>query len=112
MTDENTDVAFARSADRDRYDINASGALAGFAEFVDKGEQRIFFHTEIGEEFGGRGLGGVLVGRALADTREAGLRVVPVCPFVAKYLKNHHEFDDLVDAVTPDALAAVRDRTK
>ncbi|MCX2731073.1 GNAT family N-acetyltransferase [Saccharopolyspora sp. NFXS83] len=112
MTDENTEVAVARSTDRDRYDVTAAGSLAGFTEFVDQGEQRIFFHTEIGEEFGGRGLGGTLVGRALADTREAGLRVVPVCPFVAKYLKNHHEFDDLVDAVTPNALAAVRERTR
>lgn len=112
MTDENTEVAVARSTDRDRYDVTSAGAPAGFAEFVDRGEQRIFFHTEIGEEFGGRGLGGTLVGRALADTREAGLRIVPVCPFVAKYLKNHHEFDDLVDAVTPNALAAVRERTR
>ncbi|MGW0894653.1 GNAT family N-acetyltransferase [Saccharopolyspora sp. NPDC002578] len=112
MTDENTEAAVARSTDRDRYDVTTAGALAGFTEFVDLGQQRIFYHTEIGEEFGGRGLAGALVGRALADTREAGLRIVPVCPFVAKYLKNHHEFDDLVDAVTPNALAAVRQRTR
>lgn len=44
---------------------------------------------------------------ALADTRTAGLRIVPVCPYVAKYVQTHHEVDDLLDPVTPAALAAV-----
>jgi uncharacterized protein len=59
---------------------------------------------------GGRGLASALISQALADTRAAGLRIVPVCPFVKKYLTRHHEVDDVVDAVTPDALAAVRQR--
>ncbi|CAM5654492.1 N-acetyltransferase [Streptomyces canarius] len=29
---------------------------------------------------------------------------MPVCPYVAKFLKRHEEFADLVDPVTPDVL--------
>lgn len=111
MSEEPTEVAVTRSTDRDRYAITVDGQQAGFTAYVDRGGQRIFYHTEIGEDFGGRGLGSTLIGRALADTRAAGLRIVPVCPFVAKYLKSHHDVEDVVDSVTPDALATVRERT-
>ncbi|MYW15379.1 N-acetyltransferase, partial [Streptomyces sp. SID2955] len=30
--------------------------------------------------------------------------IVPVCPYVAKFLTRHEEFADLVDPVTPDVL--------
>lgn len=111
MSEESTDVAVARSADRDRYEITVDGQQAGFTAYLDRGGQRIFYHTEIGADFGGRGLGSTLISHALADTRAGGLRIVPVCPFVKKYLESHHEVDDVVDKVTPEALAAVREGT-
>lgn len=111
MSDESSEVDVARAAGRDRYEITLDGQQAGFTAYVDRDGRRIFHHTEIGEDFGGRGLAGKLVGHALADTREAGLRIVPVCPFVKKYLERHDEFDDIVDNVTPEALAAVREGT-
>jgi uncharacterized protein len=112
MADNATDVVVMRADERDRYEITADEQLAGFTAYVDRNGQRIFYHTDIGKEFGGRGLGSTLISRALADTRDAGMRVVPVCPFVRKYLENHHEAADIVDAVTPDALNAVRERTR
>jgi hypothetical protein len=33
-----------------------------------------------------------------------------VCPYVRKFVGKHHEFDDIVDPVTPEALAAVEAR--
>lgn len=98
-----TDVPNSR-----RYEVSVDGVLAGFTRYLDRGHQRIFVHTEIDDAFAGRGLGSELISGALRGTRAAGMRIVPVCPFVAKYLDKHHEFDDLRDAVTPDALAAVR----
>lgn len=91
-----------------RYEIRVDGALAGFTAYVDRGEQRIFFHTEIGDEFGGRGLAGVLIARALADSRARGRRIVPVCPYVARWVQKHHDVDDVLDPVTPAAFAVVR----
>ncbi len=111
MSDNAPGVEVTRSDERDRYEITVEDQRAGFTDYVDRNGQRIFYHTEISEEFGGRGLGGTLIGHALTDTRTAGLRIVPVCPFVKKYLESHHEVDDVVDRVTPDALAAVRERT-
>jgi uncharacterized protein len=42
------------------------------------------------------------VSEALAATRDAGLRIVAVCPMVTGYLDKHHDFDDVVDPVTTD----------
>lgn len=102
------DVSVTNAVQQHRYEINLDGTRAGFTQYLDRGNQRIFFHTEIDEAFAGRGLASSLISEALADTRQAGLRAVAVCPFVAKYLTKHHDFDDITDPVTPDALAAVQ----
>lgn len=70
------------------------GSAVGRADFVDSpgaGEERIFFHTEIGQEFGGRGLAGLLVRAALQDSIRENLTVVPVCPLFARHLEKHGE---------------------
>lgn len=97
-------VTVTRNDDQGRYDVTVDGDLAGFTEFFDDGDQRVFFHTEIDDAFGGRGLAGTLVQQALDATREDGQRIVPVCPYVAKYVKKHDTWADIVDRVTPDAL--------
>lgn len=99
-----TDVTLAG----DRFEIAVDGTRAGLTQFLDTGGQRIFFHTEVGDEFEGQGLASELVARALDATREAGLRVVPVCPYVKRFVGRHEEYADLVDPVTPEAVAAVR----
>ncbi|HEU4362438.1 MAG TPA: GNAT family N-acetyltransferase [Mycobacterium sp.] len=90
-----------------QYEISIDGARAGLAAYVDRGSQRIFHHTEVGAEFGGRGLGTTLIAAALADTRAAGKRIVPMCSFVAAYADKHDEYRDLVDPVTPETRTAV-----
>lgn len=91
-----------------RYEITVDGAPAGLAAYVDTDDQRIFHHTEIDPAFGGRGLGGKLVAAALADTRDAGKRIVPMCSFVEAYVTKHPEYADIVDPVTPQATTAVQ----
>ncbi len=79
--------------DRKRYEITQDGRLAGFAEYqLVRGDRIIFTHTEIDPEFGGNGLGSILVAGALADAREKELQIVPICPFVAKYVHEHPEY--------------------
>jgi hypothetical protein len=87
-----------------RYEIVVDGKRAGLTAYRDRGEQRVFFHTEVDEAFAGQGLASRLVQEALTDVREAGKRIVPVCPYVAKFLNKHEEFADITDPVTPEVL--------
>jgi uncharacterized protein len=102
MTTDKTGAPTAVTQESDRFSISADGQKAGFTEYVDRDGQRIFPHTEVLDEFGGRGLATILVNEALQTTRDAGLRIVAVCPMVAGYLKKHQQFDDVVDPVSTD----------
>ena len=80
-----------------RFELHVDGELAGFAQYVRRGGRLVFMHTEIGQAFGGRGLGGVLAAGALDAVRAEGARAVPLCPFVAAYIDKHPAYADLVD---------------
>jgi len=87
-----------------RYEILVDGKRAGLTAYRDHGAQRVFYHTEISDAFAGQGLASHLVQQALTDVRDAGKRIVPVCPYVAKFLTKHDEFTDITDPVTPEIL--------
>lgn len=87
-----------------RYDIRVGGTLAGRTECRDHDQQRVFFHTEVDDAFAGQGLAPQLVQQALADARASGMRIVPVCPYVARFLTRHDEFADATDPVNADVL--------
>lgn len=88
MTDPTPTVT--RNDEKSRYEIHVGDTLAGFATFeVDEQGRAVYDHTEIDHAFAGRGLGSVLVGEALADAAARGETVVPVCPFVVKYLRRN-----------------------
>jgi predicted GNAT family acetyltransferase len=110
MTTDKTGAPTEVTAEEDRFSIAVDGRKAGFTELVDHDGQRIFPHTEIGDDFEGRGLATILVQQALESTREAGLRIVPVCEMVAGFLEKNHEFDDIVDPVTTDVKRVLSHR--
>ncbi|MFZ3561678.1 GNAT family N-acetyltransferase [Streptomyces sp. BH055] len=111
MTSDTTPVVEHRP-DEQRYVITVDGERAGLTEYRDRDGQRVFFHTEVDDRFAGQGLASILVTEALADVRAAGKRVVPVCPYWAKYVKKRaEETADVVDAVTPEILNWVRGRS-
>lgn len=95
----------SRQSDPDRFEISVDGQVAGFVQFTDRDGRRVIPHTEIDPEFGGRGLGGTVVRAALEATREEGLKVVPLCPFVAGYIEKHPEFADLATKPRPSDLS-------
>jgi len=90
--------------ERSRYEILDDGATAGFVQYNMRGGRLILVHTEIHEEFGGRGLATQLIRGALDDARRRNLRVVPICPFVENFIERHPEYDDLVDHELFDRL--------
>jgi predicted GNAT family acetyltransferase len=92
------DPDVTQNAELNRFEISVEGEVAGFSTYRDIGGRRVFRHTEIEPRFEGRGLGGRLVREALDQTRAAGLRVEPLCPFVHEFIEQHPEYADLVGA--------------
>ncbi|WP_062132918.1 GNAT family N-acetyltransferase [Demequina aestuarii] len=84
-----TDTTVTRNESESRYDVHVDGELAGFAQYEIDGDRAAFTHTEVFEAYQGDGVAGTLAGEALADTASRGLTIVPVCPYIAKYLDRH-----------------------
>ena len=55
-------------------------------------------HTGVDPRLRRRGIGGQLVRAAFAFARAKGIRVIPTCPFIARWLEKHPEEQDLVAA--------------
>ncbi|MCB1274710.1 MAG: N-acetyltransferase [Leucobacter sp.] len=69
--------------------------------------ERIFFHTVVSEEYAGQGLASKLVRAALDGTIADGFAIVPVCPYVAAWLRKHEDYADRAVAVTSAHLQAL-----
>ena len=77
-----------------RFAIHTDGdtAVLEYQLFEDK---VVYTHTGVPPSLGGKGIGSRLVKAGLDWARGAGLRVVPVCTFVAGYIERHPEYADL-----------------
>ncbi|MBL8329008.1 MAG: N-acetyltransferase [Rubrivivax sp.] len=56
----------------------------------------LFTHTEVPPRLGGRGIAAALVGAAFDWVRSEGLKLRPLCSYVAVYLRRHPQQQDLL----------------
>jgi uncharacterized protein len=97
MSEQHDEVLVRDAPDRSRFEITVAGQLAGFAEYALRPERITFTHTEVLPSHQGKGLAGRLIRTALDSARRRGLTVVPLCPYVAGFIRSHHDYLDLVD---------------
>jgi predicted GNAT family acetyltransferase len=88
-----TELSIVRDEDEHRWEARSGERIAGVAEYRERGDRTIFTHTEVDPEFEGQGVGKALAAAALAETVERGRVIVPLCPFIASYLRRHPEFE-------------------
>jgi predicted GNAT family acetyltransferase len=90
------EIRVVDNADQQRYELWHGDTLAGFIEYRIRNDVVAMTHTEIEPGLQTQGLGTRLVADALADTQARGRTVKPYCPFVAAYIRDHPEYEDLV----------------
>ena len=83
------------NTERHRFELDADGHVA-FSNYRRDDGTITIMHTEVPKELGGKGIGSVLVRGLLEIVRAQGLKVVPLCPFVAGYIAKHPEYADLL----------------
>lgn len=67
----------------------------GRLTWVERDGARVAEHTIVPKEIGGRGVAGVLVDALVADAREQGFKIKPVCSYVAKKFDDNPDWADL-----------------
>jgi uncharacterized protein len=83
-----------------RYELHVGTELAGFIlyELGDDEDSQVIslIHTEVKPAFKGEHLAGHLARFSLDDARKRGLAVLPYCPYINSWIKQHLEYADLV----------------
>ncbi|MGH2517128.1 MAG: GNAT family N-acetyltransferase [Ktedonobacterales bacterium] len=93
---ENAESATVKNNEAEqRYELEIDGYLA-VIEYERGPERMLFLHTEVPPELEGHGVAGKLARFALEDARARHLAVVPICPFMADFIRQHQEYADLV----------------
>ena len=82
--------------DRRRYELTVDGELAAFVTYALHDQRITFIHTEVQAAHAGRGFGQRLARDVLDDARARGWRVRPLCPYIARYIRAHPEYQGLV----------------
>ena len=97
MSDANPTYVVRDNAEKRRFEVDLGDGSFAIAEYRLRVGKIMFTHTEVPPAHEGQGIGTSLVRAGLKTARERGLKVVPICPFFAAYIKKHHEEQDLLD---------------
>ena len=89
------DVQVTHNAAAQRFEAVIDGRLAECSYHRQCGTL-VLHHTEVPRALQGQGVAAALVQAALDWARAEGLRVRPVCSYVAAYMRRHPETLDLV----------------
>ena len=90
------DLTFSDNPDAHQFEVRKGGVVAAYSQYNLLKGAVLFTHTEVLPQFEGQGLGSMLARSALDEVRARGLRAIPVCTFMAGYIRRHAEYLDLV----------------
>jgi uncharacterized protein len=90
---------FTDNTDKKQFELITDG-ITSKIEYILMGGKIIFTHTEVPQEFEGKGIGAKLVELALKNIESRGLKLIPLCPFTASYIKRHPEWMRVLDTNT------------
>ncbi len=103
MSIDDSHIEVKQNEAEQRYEISVDNQLA-VLEYEQKENQITYLHTGVPQTLEGHNLANKLVHVALEDARSAKLTVVPVCRFVASYIRRHQEYLSLL---TPQEQARI-----
>jgi predicted GNAT family acetyltransferase len=80
---------------RFEYQLEKGNALV---EYI-KTENKIYLtHTEVPPRYEGQGIASALVKDVLGEVEKSGLKLVPLCPYVAAYIKRNPDWKKVLDS--------------
>lgn len=96
-SNDKDEIVVTNNPEQHRYEINLNNEVAILT--YKRGQNSItFLHTEVPPALGGKGLANKLAHFALEEARAQQLSVIPLCPFVAAYIRRHPNYLPLLPA--------------
>ncbi len=81
---------------QNRYEFHIDGSVPRIEYILTKDNKIYLTHTEVPKELEGKGIASALVMQTLEDVEKSGRKLVPLCPYVAQYIKRHPEWKRIV----------------
>lgn len=92
----NNKLELIDNQEKKQFEININGRIA-FIKYIFLTNKIILTHTEVPKELTGKKIGSALVKKVLENIEKRKLILIPLCPFVAAYIKRHPEWKRIVD---------------
>ena len=89
------DLKISDNTEKKQYELAVEQVIAKI-EYIRAKEKIYLTHTEVPTILEGKGIGSQLVRMVLEDIERKELTLIPLCPFVAAYIKNHPGWRKLV----------------
>jgi predicted GNAT family acetyltransferase len=90
-TDGNNSCTLNDNKDRKQFEMIVEGHTARI-EYMIMANKIFLTHTEVPAALEGKGIGSVIVKLTLEEVEKRGLKLIPLCPFVGKYITRHPEW--------------------
>jgi hypothetical protein len=95
MSNDPGDIPVTVNSSARRFEVTLDGDTA-FIDYELHRETIIFTHAEVPARLSGRGIASAIARSALEYAKHEQLKVIPLCPFVATYIRKHKEYQPLV----------------
>ena len=82
------------NVEKKQFEMQLGEQLAK-VQYILGSSEIIFTHTEVPEAFEGQGIAGKIAKVALDYAKDSGMRVRPMCPYIAAYIKRHPEYQSI-----------------
>jgi predicted GNAT family acetyltransferase len=91
------DVEVRDNPGQNRFELLVDGTVGGIAAYRVRDGRVVITHSEVDRAHRGEGLGTELASGTLDLLRDRGATVVTLCPFFARFVSEHHDWDDILD---------------
>lgn len=81
--------------EKNRFEAEIDGQQA-IIEYSVRPNIMVLEHTEVDKSLAGRGVGSELIESVLLQLELRGLKVIPKCSFVEKYINSHPEWKSIL----------------
>ncbi|MDP5172584.1 MAG: N-acetyltransferase [Bacteroidia bacterium] len=88
-------LVVTNNIEKSRFELVVTGKMA-IAEYIELEGKIVFTHTEVPLGLEGQGIGSKLATEGLSYARQKNKIVLPLCPYIAAYIRRHPEYKDLV----------------
>jgi len=94
---EQHQVRHEQQETRGRFVIDLDGGAEAELTYSRAGKGKwIADHTGVPDAYSGRGIAGQLARALVREARAAGVKIVPLCPYVAAWFRKHPDEADLI----------------